>query len=93
MGKVKFKPKSRLSKWSIGLIILSPLLFYLSLILFKEPLATAGIIYGSAFICGIIGIVLKRDYSIWVYLSTLIGLFILLFVLQQVLFPGLINLK
>jgi hypothetical protein len=93
MGKVKFKPKSSLGKWSIGIIILSPLVFYLSLILFEEPLASAGIIYGGAFICGIIGIVLKRDYSIWVFLSTLIGLFILLFVLQQLLFPGLINLS
>jgi hypothetical protein len=39
-----------------------------------------------------LGIVWKKDYSVLVFLSTLIGLLILLFVLQQELFPGLINL-
>mgnify|MGYP000091145309 CR=1 FL=1 len=64
MGKIKFKPKSNLGKWSIGLIIVSPILFYLSLILLKDPLMIGGIIYGSTFFCGIIGIVRKKDYSV-----------------------------
>lgn len=93
MGKIEFKPKSSLGKWSIGLIILSPLLFYVSLILLKEPLMIGGIIYGSALFCGIIGIVRKKDYSVFVFLSTLIGLIILLFVFQQYLFPSLIDFK
>lgn len=95
MGKVKFKPKSSLGKWSLGIIIVSPILFYLVLnyLLLEDPLTTGGIIYGSAFLFGIIGILRKKDYSVFVFLSTLIGLFILLFVLQQVLFPGLIDMK
>lgn len=92
MGKVKFKPRSSLGKYSLGIIILSPLLFYVSLMLIKEPLILGGTIYGGAFICGILGIVWKKDYSVLVFLSTLLGLLILLFVLQQELFPGLINL-
>ena len=51
-----------------------------------------GTIYGSAFICGLLAIIWKKDYSVWVLLSTLIGLLIMLFVLQQQLFPSLINL-
>ena len=93
MGRVTFKPKSSLGKWSLGIIILSLLLFYFSLTLIKEPLIIGGTIYGGAFICGILGILWKKDYSVLVFLSTLIGLLILLFVLQQELFPGLIDLK
>ncbi|WP_340114257.1 hypothetical protein [Maribellus mangrovi] len=96
MGKVKFKPKSYIGKWSLGLIILSPLLFYISINvppLLEDPLTSGGIIYGSAFFCGIIGILRKKDYSVLVILSTLIGFFILLFVLQQALFPSLIDFK
>jgi len=93
MGKIKFRPKSSLGKWSLGIIILSPLLFYLSLLLIKEPLYIGGTIYGSAFICGLLALIWKKDYSVWVFLSTLIGLLILLFVLQQELFPSLVNLS
>jgi hypothetical protein len=93
MGKIKFKPKSSLGKWSLGIIIFSPLVFYVSLKLLKEPLIIGGTIYGSAFICGILAIIWKKDYAVWVFISTSIGLLILLFVLQQMMFPSLINLS
>ncbi|MCY1719633.1 hypothetical protein OU798_04730 [Prolixibacteraceae bacterium Z1-6] len=96
MGKVKFKPKSNLGKWSIGLFIVSPILFYISINvppLIEDPLTSGGIIYGSAFVCGIIGILRKKDYSVLVILSSVTGLFILLFVLQQAFFPNLIDFK
>lgn len=55
-------------------------------------LVYGGVISGiAAFFCGIIGIIRKKDYSVFVFLSTLIGLFILLYFLQQALFPSLID--
>ena len=57
-----------------------------------ELLMYGGIISGiAAFFCGIIGIIRKKDYSVFVFLSTMIGLFILLYFLQQALFPNLID--
>lgn len=90
MGKIKLKPKSKLGKWSIGIILLSPILI---LLVDKVPqlrgdlLDLAGIVYGSAFFCGIIGIVRKKDYSVLVFLFTLIGLSVFLFYLKVVLLP------
>jgi hypothetical protein len=90
MGKIKIKPKSKLGKWSIGIILLSPILI---LLVDKVPqlrgdlLDLAGIVYGCAFFCGIIGIVRKKDYSVLVFIFTLIGLFVLLFYLKVLLFP------
>jgi hypothetical protein len=60
MGKVKFKPRSSLGKWSLGIIILSPLLFYVSLMLINEPLILGGTIYGGAFICGILACIIHK---------------------------------
>lgn len=94
MGKLKFKPKSSLGKWSIGIILLSPILIIMYKIipqLSGDLFDLVGIIYGSAFFCGIIGIVRKKDYSVLVFIFTLIGLFVLLFFLQQMFFPSLID--
>jgi hypothetical protein len=92
MAKVKFKPKSLLGKLSIGIIILMPLYFYLLTKFTSDLIIEGGIIYGiAAFFCGIIGIIRKKDYSVFVILSTLLGLFVLLYCLQIVLFPGLID--
>ena len=92
MAKVKFKPKSFLGRLSIGLIILMPIYFYIISNVISDLVLYGGIIYGiAAFFCGIIGITRKKDYSVFVFLSTMIGLFILLYFLQQALFPSLID--
>jgi len=92
MAKVKFKPKSFLGKLSIGIIILMPIYFYILSNVISDLILEGGIIYGiAAFFCGIIGIIRKKDYSVFVFFSTVIGLFILLYFLQITLFPGLID--
>ena len=92
MAKVKFKPKSFLGKLSIGIIILMPIYFYIISNVISDLVLYGGIIYGiAAFFCGIIGITRKKDYSVFVFLSTMIGLIILLYFLQQALFPSLID--
>jgi len=48
----------------------------------------AGFVSGiTSFFCGIIGISRKKDYSILVFISTMIGFFVLLFILAEILFP------
>ncbi len=48
----------------------------------------AGFVSGiAAFFCGIIGIKRKKDYSILVFISTMMGFFVLLFILAEILFP------
>ena len=88
MGKVKFKPKSSLGKLAIGLIILMFILLLLAAYGLGELILICGACSGIAgFICGIIGIVRKKDYSVWVVLSTIIGFILLLILLKINLFP------
>jgi len=48
----------------------------------------AGFVSGIvAFICGIIGITRKKDYSVLVFISTVMGFFVLLWILAEILFP------
>jgi predicted RND superfamily exporter protein len=99
--RITFMPKTRLGKWSVGLIIA----FFASLVLLTiliasgqrggatffsnplliAPLLLAGIFGVSAFFTGIIGIVKRRERSVLVFLATLIGFFVLLFALGEVL--------
>lgn len=101
-------PKSNLGKWSIALIVLVPILFYIGMSSVNESIPAgrtiandilarpgvaipmlAGFISGiTAFLTGIIGIIRKKDYSILVYLSTVIGFFVLLWCFAQFLFPN-----
>lgn len=37
----------------------------------------------TAFFCGILGITRKKDYSVLIFISTLLGLFVLLWVLAE----------
>ena len=96
MAKVKFAPDSLLGKLSLVLIVnesIQP----------GEPphprlivdlLDTGGFISGSAaFFCGLIGILRKKDYSILVFITTILGLIVLLYFLQISFFPGLIDYK
>ncbi len=48
----------------------------------------AGFVSGIvAFFTGIVGIIRKKDHSVFVFLSTTIGFFMLLWCLAEVLFP------
>lgn len=107
--KINFAPKSNLGKWSIGLIVMVPILFYIgmSFVSFYESVPAgktipldivtrpgvalpmlAGFVVGiAAFLCGIIGITRKNDYSVSVFISTLMGFFVLLWTLAEILFP------
>ena len=108
MIKINFAPKHNLSKWSIGLMIISPILFYIgmSFVDFYESISAGKTILNDviarpvlvlsmlggffsgivAFLCGIISIIKKKDYSVFVFISTILGFFILLWVLAEILF-------
>ena len=47
----------------------------------------AGVSGISAFLTGIIGIIKSKDRSVTVFISTIVGFFILFLVLVEVLFP------
>jgi len=107
--KIALVPKSNLGKWSVGLIIVMSVLFYIGMSsvnfykfvqagktiprdIIGRPLVAlpmlGGFIFGiSSFFCGIIGIIKKRDYSILIFASTIIGFFVLLLVFGEILFP------
>ena len=101
--KVHFIPKTLLGKWSIGLAVASIVLFisiqffvasglrdsytFISGLLLTIPVPLAGISGISAFFTGIIGIIKSKERSVLVFLSTMIGFFVLLFLLGEVLFP------
>jgi hypothetical protein len=101
--KIHFIPKTTPGKWSVGLIIVFIVLlalfqflvasgqrggetFFSNLIL-TIPMLIAGISGISAFATGLIGVIMSRERSIAVYLATLIGLLVLLFVLGEIIFP------
>lgn len=96
-------PKTILGKWSVGLIIIFFLSFAALRLLvalgqrggetfFSNPLlAITGIFMGisgiSAFFTGIIGIIKSKERAVLVFLSTAIGLFVLIFCLGEILSP------
>lgn len=107
--KINLTPKSDLGKWSIGLIVIVPILFFIgmSFVGFYESVPSgktilydivvrpgvalpmlAALVSGiAAFLCGIIGITRKKDYSVLIFISTVLGFFVLLFILTEILFP------
>jgi len=107
--KINFAPKSNLGKWSIGLIIIVPILFYIgmSFVSFYESVSAGETILHDivvrprvalsmlggffsgivAFFCGVFGIIRKKDYSVFVFISTILGFFVLLWVIAEILFP------
>ena len=93
---VNFLPKTRLGKWSVGLIIA----FFL-FSSFRELIESLGqsaliqitiiltVVCGVAtFFTGIIGIIKSKERSILVFLTTLMGFFLLCFSLIAILFPS-----
>ena len=101
--KIYFAPKTALGKWSVALIIIFIVLlgvfqllvasgqrggetFFSNLIL-TIPMLIAGVSGVSAFVTGLIGIIKSRERSVIVYLAALIGLFVLLFGIGEIVFP------
>ena len=98
-----FVPTSKLGKWSIGLLIAFLLFFtlhqlisatwhgegqtFLHKLVFVAPLVLAAISGAAAFFTGIIAIIKSKERSIPVFLTTLMGLFILIFCLGEVIAP------
>lgn len=96
-------PKTRLGKWSVGLIIIFFLFFALFQLLvasgqqggatfFSNPVLTIPILLAGtsgvfAFFTGIISILKNKERSVLVFLATAIGLFIMLFWLGEILSP------
>ncbi len=108
--KLIFSPKTKLGKWTVALIILMPLFFFLGSLavnslygsvaagrtiledIGKRPLVAFPMLLGmafgiSAFIFGIISIAKKKERAFLVYISTLIGFLLILFLLAEILYP------
>lgn len=106
--KISFTPKSSLGKYSIGLILAMPILFYLGMSfvdfykftpagetilkdIISRPLIALPMLGGffsgiTSLILGLFGIIKNKDYSILVFMSTLIGFLVLLWVFAEILF-------
>jgi len=96
-------PKTLLGKWSVKFITIFILLlaiFYLvansgqrggdtffSNLWLATPILIAGASGILAFITGIIGVVKYRERSVLVFISIVLGFFVLLFILGEILSP------
>ena len=95
--------KTRLGKWSVGLIVifflsLATLYLFIALgqrggegffsnLLLAIPGLVAGISGIFAFFAGIISIFKHKERAVLVFLSTAIGFFVLLWCFAEILFP------
>jgi cytochrome bd-type quinol oxidase subunit 2 len=100
---ISLKPKTTMGKWSSGLIIAFFLFFAVFVILVASgqrggdtffsftaltiPGLLAGVSAVSALVTGIIGIVKSRERSVLVFLATAIGLYLLILLLGEILYP------
>jgi len=96
-------PKTTLGKWSTGLIVALIVFFaafqllvasgqrggetFFSNLILTIPILLAGTSGVFAFAIGLVDVVRNRERSILVFLAMLIGFFVLLFGLGEVLFP------
>lgn len=101
--RLNFVPKTFLGKWSVGFIlafVFSFSIFNLMIIAGQRGgekffsnlmLAIPGVLMALfgifSFFTGIVGILLKKDHSIFVISATIVGFLILLFCLCEILFP------
>lgn len=97
------KPKTTLGNWSVRTIGTSILFFILFFAIVASgqrggdtifsnlwlaiPMLAAAILAISSFFTGTICIVRNRERSILVFLSTIFGFFVLLYVLAEIMFP------
>jgi cytochrome bd-type quinol oxidase subunit 2 len=100
---IYLKPKTLLGKWSLGLLILAVLLFVVLIILVVSgqrgddaffsnlaltiPVLLAGVSLISALVTGLIAMIKSKERSILVILAVVIGIFALIFLLGEFLFP------
>lgn len=101
--KISFIPKTHLGKWSVLLIMLFFALLGLFFLLVASgerggetffsnlkltiPMLIAGISGVCSFALGLISIIKNRERSIFVFIATIIGFFILYWILAEILFP------
>ena len=108
--KVNLIPKNKLGKWSLGLIVVMPALFFIGTSftnsLYKsvpagssiiEDIAgrpalaltmLAGMLAGIlAFITGFVAIIRQKERTPLVYISTTIGMLLILFLIGEIMFP------
>ncbi|NIT04412.1 hypothetical protein GTO10_05950 [Candidatus Saccharibacteria bacterium] len=100
---MRILPSTPLGKWTVGLTAFFFLLFGTFQLLvasgqrggatfFSNPLlAIPGLLMGisgiAAFFTGAFSVVRSKERSILVFLATLFGLFVLIFVLGEILYP------
>ena len=104
MKKFSFLPKTKLGKWSVGLIIIFFLLIILGNFIvkvqgprddqtfFDNPILSIPVLFAGfagilAFFTGIVATLKLKERSIIVFVATTFGLFILFFVLGEILVP------
>ena len=98
--RISILPKSSLGRWSVGLAAAFILLFVLFWILIAParrgvgpapfaPMAivAAGISGIAAFVIGLISMIRSKERSILVFLAVVVGLFVLIFLLGEFLYP------
>ena len=101
--QVSLLPNSHLGKWSAGLIAASVVCFvafqllvasgqrggetFFSNLVLTVPILLAATSSVIAFFTGLICVIRNRQRSILVFLAILVGLFVLLFWLAEVIFP------
>ena len=101
--KISFMPKTNLGKWSVWLVVgffvfLGVFAFlvasgerggetFFSNLKLTIPMIIAVACAIGSFFTGAIGIIRKKDYSVLVFISTLVGFFVLWFSVAEIVFP------
>jgi cytochrome bd-type quinol oxidase subunit 2 len=101
--RVHFKPTTNLGKWSAWLIVAFAILLGVFYILvasgqrggdtfFSNPILTVPMLLAAtsaiaAFVIGLISVVKRKERSVAVVLAIVVGLFVIIFVLGEVIFP------
>lgn len=103
-------PKTKLGKWSVVLIILTPVLFFLGSLflklfyesvssgstiledIVKRPVLAIPMLLGmgsgvSAFFTGLIAIIKDKERAVVVFVSTVLGLLVILFLIGEFTSP------
>ncbi len=96
-------PGTRLGRWSVGLIVIFFLLFatfqllvasgqrggetFLDNLVLTVPVFLMGICGVLSFFTGVAGIIRSKERSVLVFLASLVGLFVLIFLLGEILSP------